>query len=87
MLLNKLNLFMKCNFENEMCILMNDRAEDELYTESIMWTYGIFLLEKHAKNLEVIFFETNAMVNIIIIFTINSKIKLEMRNKLYPLYS
>lgn len=26
MLLNKLNLFMKRNFENEMCILMNDRA-------------------------------------------------------------
>lgn len=55
MLLNKLNLFMKCNFENEMCILMNDRAEDELYTKSIMWIYGIFLLEKHGKNLEELF--------------------------------
>lgn len=46
MLLNKLNLFMKCNFENEMCILMNDRAEHECYTESVMWIYGISLLEK-----------------------------------------
>lgn len=33
MLLNKLNLFMKCNFENEMCILMSDRVEDEFYIE------------------------------------------------------
>lgn len=46
MLLNKLNLFMKCDFESEMCFLMNDRAKDELYTESVMWIYGIFLLEK-----------------------------------------
>ena len=54
-LLNKLNFFMKCNFENEMCILMNDRAEDELYTESVMWIYGIFLLEKQGKNLKSYF--------------------------------
>lgn len=55
MLLNKLNLFMKCNFENEMCILMNDRAEDEFYSASAMWIYGIFLLEKHGKNLRSYF--------------------------------
>lgn len=42
MLLNKLNLFMKCDFENEMCVLMNDRAEDELYTESVMRIYAVF---------------------------------------------
>lgn len=46
---------MKCNFENEMCILMNDRAEDGLYTESIMWIYGIFLLEKCGKKLQELF--------------------------------
>lgn len=54
-LLNKLHFFMKCNFENEMYILMNDRAEDELYTESVMWIYGIFLLEKQGKNLKSYF--------------------------------
>lgn len=36
MLLNKLNLFMKWDFENEICFLINDRAKDELYTESVM---------------------------------------------------
>lgn len=33
--LNKLNLFMKWDFENEICFLMNDSAKDELYTESV----------------------------------------------------
>lgn len=55
MLLNKLNLFMKCDFENTKCSLMNDRAEDKLYTESVMWIYSIFLLEKHGKNLNSYF--------------------------------
>ena len=34
---------------------MNDRAKDELYTESVMWIYGIFLLEKQGKNLKSYF--------------------------------